>query len=1390
MSSQAPQFGPYALGRVLAENRIARVQAALHVSANRPVTILWLSADAAPQLSELQTAASAFATVHSTGSRSGSPYLILDPLDPGSLAQLGEVLQRVQDHPSGFHPTVPQADQRPAVTEEARRIGHYTVLEELGRGGMGIVFKALDVDANRVVALKLVSSTATPSKTFLERFQREGQIAAALDHPGIVAVHSAGEHEGEPYLAYELVEGARTLSERFSDEDDRLERVALVRDAAEALGYAHAQSIVHRDVKPDNILVDLEGQVKVADFGLATAVDLDRLTRTGAYVGTPTHMAPEQFRGKISPASDVWSLGVVLYEALTGRLPFDGTQIHEVVGAIMLSDPTPPRDLDSKIEANLEAICLVALERDPADRYPDGSAMAKDLERALAGDATNADSTASSPLARKLKRMRRRVPRGAVAAAGLVVLVLGVGLAITNRALAPPTEEELLVLSASVASGESGREELEAALLESKGLTPATLAQLHLALSTGSATNTPGWKARLDHALGALESGSLTPGERVEALLSKALATYSLGRGEDSQTIYDAALTLAKAEPKRLRDHVASLQRASDANHPYALRKLGNAYSSGHGVKQDEERALAIYKRAAELGDLGSVNNIGYAYVRGAGTAKDLAKGAAWYLQSAEGGFPTAMRNLANCYETGEGVKRDRAKAMSWHRRAAEAGDVDSKAELGYLLISANGPLKDEAEGRSWIRRAAHDGNARAMANLAILYRNGTGVEKDPKRAFEWARRGADQGEVLSLIVLGDLYAKGEGVVADEAQALACFQTLIDNGDLEGWLALSELHQAKKEWRRALDCIEEAATRGNATAMLLASGYHLQALGVPYNREAGVAWLQKAVDIGSAEAMVTLGLYCVEGSIGPDHGPKHAVALFRRAADAGDDQGVVYLARQLVKGVGVERDVPEALDLYRQATKAGNAFAMIEVGKLYEAGENVPRDMSEALFWFKKAADAREAKGYWNMGRVLNNGIHGIAKDLPAAVAWFREGAKVFDLDCMFQLARMLKAGWGVPAPAPREAFELFLKGAEFNHASAMMKVAECYSFGQGTKRDRAQRAHWLLKAAQAGKTEGMRLIAQTFLTGDGIEKSPQKAKEWYVQASNSGNVAAVRDLAGAYRAGRFGDRDPAAALKWYDKGRAQSDTLSTLRGGDVHALDLLDGLQAKLWFEQARDQALAQKDKLGQAALVQRANARLASLHMGWPGVERDEARALELYRDVAKAKSREGMLALAWLHESGRAGVNRSSEQALALYARVLGATHGAFELHLGLGGTLNSGDLTLLPKQLRVASLTERGRKAGLKAGDLIQRVDAGTVEDGEELLATLGQKKPGDFVRLVIRRTAPPIPLALARAESPTYTATLDKAPAQRQQLGRRLTTLSFNVTIVVQIASPD
>lgn len=276
-------------------------------------------------------------------------------------------------------------DENPPLVLPALIANRYEARRVIGRGGMGAVYLAIDRHLAREVAVKIVTRTTANSA---ERFRREGLIALGLEHPGIVRAIGGGTHVGRPYLVYELVQGAHTLCEVLPHTP--LERrIELILEAARGVAYAHEQGVIHRDVKLENVLVDLSGRVQVTDFGLALARGLPPITDEGKVIGTPASMSPEQVRGRpASPASDVWGLGVLLYHALTLKAPFRSRSVADLAVEIVRARPERPRRIDPYLSRALEAVCLCALSKHPDDRYQDAAAFVEALEEARDGRGT------------------------------------------------------------------------------------------------------------------------------------------------------------------------------------------------------------------------------------------------------------------------------------------------------------------------------------------------------------------------------------------------------------------------------------------------------------------------------------------------------------------------------------------------------------------------------------------------------------------------------------------------------------------------------------------------------------------------------------------------------------------------------------------------------------------------------------------------------------------------------------------------------------------------------------------------------------------------------------------------------------------------------------------
>ncbi|MBK7403316.1 MAG: serine/threonine protein kinase [Phycisphaerales bacterium] len=523
------------------------------------------------------------------------------------------------------------------------RIDDFAILRELGRGGMGVVYEARQSNPDRLVALKLMGAGYSIDERHERLFRREVRALALLTHPSIAAVYGAGRSpDGRPYFAMELVRGEPLGRDAESRGLDSRERLALFRRIAEAVAAAHRRGVIHRDLKPGNILVTPDGTPKILDFGLAKVVEtpgsesaISAISEPGRIAGTLAYMSPEQARGDepaIDTRSDVYALGVVLYELLTGRLPYpiDRGNLLGAVRTICEQAPTRPSSIDRALQGDIDAIVLKALRKDPAERYQSASALADDIRRFLDNEPIAARPPSLSYQLRKLVS-RHPVAAAITGSLGALVLVCSIALAI-------------LFARAAGAERRAVRESQAAA---AEAQTAWEMQEFLLRLFWGAAKdeNAPEPTARelIERGVVEVESGLKDrPRVRLEVLRSLARIESSLGQDDKAAPMFAEAKALAETTPdaaaqaRLLRDYgqfllkrqddravemlsrsVALFERLGETGTPNALEaaalltgalaRAGNA----PGTEQPLRDLIAFLRRnAAHRGDLVAVLNM------------------------------------------------------------------------------------------------------------------------------------------------------------------------------------------------------------------------------------------------------------------------------------------------------------------------------------------------------------------------------------------------------------------------------------------------------------------------------------------------------------------------------------------------------------------------------------------------------------------------------------------------------------------------------------------------------------------------------------------------------------------------------------------------------------
>ncbi|HSF43904.1 MAG TPA: protein kinase [Thermoanaerobaculia bacterium] len=495
--------------------------------------------------------------------------------------------------------TLPQRPATPAFPGAApapgedpllgQQISHFRIQRVLGRGGMGVVYQAVDLELGRGVALKFLASTSRGPRDEA-RFRREAQATAALDHPNIGTIYEVGERDGRRFIAMAYYDG-ETLAARLAREPEgRLATPVAAFFAgqlASALAAAHAAGIVHRDLKPENVMITREGRVKLLDFGLAKWAESASVTEQGMVLGTAAYMAPEQLRGKESgPAGDLWAFGVVLYQMLAGERPFGGER-KGMVHTILFEDPPALRGLRPDVPEALERIVARCLAKEPGERYPDAAAILAELTAAGLWDSASSGALVTAPAVR-----RRRLWIG-IAAAILLVLAAGAAAYFLTRPPKPPVYVAVLdpEISGSLRADDAAqvRLNLQAALLR----TVAALDGL-AALDTAQVNAVRGTPAEIARAVAA--------GEIVasQAECAGDLCQVSLRRldGRDGRILWSAPLRLPFYDPRLFANAVAASLRQGYAEHGLRVPRLELEIG-----EEDYRAFLALRVSLAAAGD-------------------------------------------------------------------------------------------------------------------------------------------------------------------------------------------------------------------------------------------------------------------------------------------------------------------------------------------------------------------------------------------------------------------------------------------------------------------------------------------------------------------------------------------------------------------------------------------------------------------------------------------------------------------------------------------------------------------------------------------------------------------------------------------------------------------
>ena len=766
------------------------------------------------------------------------------------------------------------------------RLGKYPIRRELGRGAMGVVYEGYDPVIERAVAIKVLRlDEANPelANELRMRFRREAQAAGRLGHPGIVAVYEYGEDAAadSAFIVMELVRG-RDLKSLFSTgRRFTLEETGrLMADLLAALQHAHERGVVHRDIKPGNIILLDGGGAKIADFGIAK-LDTSELTQLGSVLGTVSYMAPEQLTGAVVDGrGDLYSCGVILYQLLTGERPFTGSPAA-VMHKVLHENPTPPSQHVPALPRALDQVVLTAMAKAPAERYSNAIAFATALHAALDGAKAAAAAAAADTDATVVRAPAVATPpsrrRPIVGAAVGIALVVAAG-AVAYRVLGPHSGSELDV---AVQAPATRGVPLAAAPAPEASTTPPTPSPDALAGTVAAATASPA---------PAPSASPLATGPAPSPAASPAVV------GVPSTPAASARSATSKpALPKATQEPVARTTAAPPATPTVPIRNPAQT-----SIPPDAKIAMAPGAATPPVVAAAVVGPPSRPALRSpdpvpsaAPVPAAAASGSRLPTNAAADARPTSgprdgLRSGANPTAPLPDAFGGRVEARIAPTESARPAGAKPGAPAAAAAPPASSPASAGIARTTPIECVdeARRGNARCQVVLGDLYRNGRGVPRDPAEAARWYRKAAEQRSDAGQYELGLLYESGLGVVKDPVEAV-------------GWF-------------------RKAAAQGHARAQnKLGAAYENGSAG-PRNPVLAVEWYRKAADQNLPSGQYNLGRSYLAGR-GVFKDPAKGGALVQAAADQGEPNAMVLLAGLYASGDGKPRDREQATRLYRDA---------------------------------------------------------------------------------------------------------------------------------------------------------------------------------------------------------------------------------------------------------------------------------------------------------------------------------------------------------------------------------------------------------------------------------------------------------------------------------------
>ncbi len=760
------------------------------------------------------------------------------------------------------------------VTEEAHglplpagtKLQGYRLLRKIGQGGCGITYLAEHEQSHEQVVIKEnvplfcvyrdpATHTLHPLKDdddskanyahTIKRFMEEAQLLSRLNHPNIVRVREAFEALGTAYYVMPYIE-AKDLHKAAPATVDEAWLLPILQTILTALQYLHGEKLLHRDLKPGNILLQKDGTPILIDFGTARALQTEySVTMAGTPGYAPIEqITPHSHRG---PWTDIYALGATCYLLITRSMPPGASERTEG------KDPYAPLATRPKLLKRFSSTVLKSIDKALAPRARHRWQTAQEWMDALA------PSQASCSYKRRI----------AVATAAAALLALtGWGIyaltgSNTDEATPAPTPEQVQTVNHKAACAEYQSQVLEVC---SKSIFP-------------KATDFP----RL-------------PNEQIIPLLQEAATAGTPEVQFVLSIMLEHGLGMAKNPAKA----AEWCTKAAEQRFALAQCHLGGRYEKGNGVVKNIEEAVKWYQLAAEQGLALAQFNLGACYMDGTGVPQDYTEAAKWFKLAAEQGFVIAQTNLGAYYASGIGVAQNYSEAVKWYKLAAEQGYKHAQFNLGVCYDQGTGVPQDGAEAAKWFRLAAEQGLNLAQANLGTCYYHGKGVPQDYTEAIKWYKLAAEQGLSYAQFNLGLCYDQGIGAPQDYAEAIKWFRLAAQQGHADALYFLGiyyvEGTVVPQDYTEAVKWFKLAAEQDHAGAQFNVGVSYFKGNGVPQDYTEAVKWFRLAAEQGHADAQHNLGV-CYEKELGVEKDTAHALEWYRKAAQQGNNAAYEALRR-------------------------------------------------------------------------------------------------------------------------------------------------------------------------------------------------------------------------------------------------------------------------------------------------------------------------------------------------------------------------------------------------------------------------------------------------------------------------------------------------------------